>query len=710
MQNKIHIFLLLWIYCISAHAHVLSNDLAFGVADSTNRNKAKTLDSIVVVGDNITHYADRDVVRITRAMRKGARNTAQMLGNIPGIDCDYATNGLTYHGSPNILILVDSVEKSSDYIKELHHLRFNKVDIVPNPTGKYANYDVLINLHTKKDYEGYEGNAFNYMRVLPSDGNGKGKNLTNDNTSASFTYTKNKWNIVGRYNFNFSQSEIFDGEKILTYPINKFSEKFLSPTSSEFSRIHNAYTAADYQINKNHSVSVSYNFSTDASDKFVSSDIQRTWLDTQRTDTFSKSSINAQNSARHTLGAYYRGHSGVWNYTYDLNYINEGWDNDKKLDQSTGYSSEYYHRNHMDYIWTKGEVNRRFFNDKFYASAGHNLTWKDYTQKDRETESLLSKNKYLRNEFWTWLSYRIKDGTDLNFSASAEQVHTESGTYRDNDMVYKMTGMFFHRWNKWFWMRLNHWCNVSHPGLNLVSEYGYFSDSLTWREGNPALKTNVNQSSRIWLDFVNTFNIQAGVDYSPNQFSTIADIGEGVLPSGGNGYFVKYTPQNAKYVNYWASAYFYKKIKAFTLSGWVKYEKKKAEYEQYKNSNDGFSGNLSGRYYNEKQHLTVSLAYTLGNTYNAYVQGVSTRKLDYFNLTASKDFFKQKMSVSLQYVPPIFFTGMRTTNSENSAALTSIENLNIKKINSNFFMLSLSYRFHGGKSVRQYNRSMSEEK
>ena len=69
------------------------------------------------------HHADRDVVRITRAMRKGARNTAQMLGNIPGIDCDYSNNELTYYGSKNILILVDSIEKSPEYIKELHHLR-----------------------------------------------------------------------------------------------------------------------------------------------------------------------------------------------------------------------------------------------------------------------------------------------------------------------------------------------------------------------------------------------------------------------------------------------------------------------------------------------------------------------------------------------------------------------------------------------------------
>lgn len=85
--------------------------------------------------DNITHYADRDVVYITRSMRKGARNTAQMLGNIPGIDCNRADNKLTYYGSSNILILVDSVEKSANYVKELHHLRYDKVDVIPHPMG-----------------------------------------------------------------------------------------------------------------------------------------------------------------------------------------------------------------------------------------------------------------------------------------------------------------------------------------------------------------------------------------------------------------------------------------------------------------------------------------------------------------------------------------------------------------------------------------------
>lgn len=679
--------------------------------DNLSHHITRTLDSVIVVGDNTTRYADRDVIRITRAMRKGARNTAQMLGNISGIDCDYSNNGLTYYGSQNILILVDSIEKSANYVKELHHLRFDKVDIIPNPTGKYANYDVLINLHTKPDYEGYEGNVFNYMRVLPSEGNGENKNFTKDNVSASFTYTKNKWNFVGRYDFNFNQSDIFNVEKTEQYPLNKLQENYLSPVyNKSFFRIHNLYTAVDYQINKNHSVSVSYKFSTDASDKYIGANIQRIWLDTDNKEMVKKASNQATNSTRHTLGLYYRGRSGVWNYTYDFNYINDGWNNDKSLQQSTGYSSYIRHYNHMNYIWTKSEVNRRFFKNKFYVSVGHNFTWKDYEQDDRLTDLMLSKNKYLRNELWTWMSYRIKDGTDLNFSASMEHVHTQSNTYNENDMVYKLSGMFYHRWNKWLWMRLNYWCNVSHPQLNQVSEYGYFTDSLTWYKGNTSLKTNVNHSGRIWLDFFNLFNIQGGFNYSPNSFCTIAEEREGILPSGINGYYVAYTPQNTKYKSYWTSFYIYKRVKAFTLSAYLKYEKKKAEYKQYKNSNDGFSGNVSTRYYNAKQHLTLSLAYYLGNMYNASVQSLSTRKFDYFNLSASKDFFKQKLNVTLQYTPPLFFTSMKFDSQHNSTALNSVESVRIRKSNANAFMLSLSYRFHGGKSVRQYNRSMSEEK
>lgn len=708
-------FVALFALIVSVQGNVLeefASDTLYHQQDSALYHATRTLDSVTVVGNHITHYADRDVVRITRAMRKGARNTAQMLGNIPGIDCNYSNNELTYYGSKNILILVDSIEKSADYIKELHHLRYNKVDVVPNPTGKYANYDVLINLHTKPNYEGYEGNAFEQVSVLPTDGNGKDKHLTGNYTSASFTYTKNKWNFVGRYNFKYQQSERNNiTEAVSNNLVNKLQETMLTPHGSKnFYRIHNAYAAVDYQINKNHSVSASYNYSTDATDTYTHTTVGRWWMESDRRDTTNTNLISRVNSTRHTLGLYYRGRSGAWNYTYDFNYINDGWTSDKDYTQSTGYTSHYPHRSHMDYVWTKSEVNRRFFDNKFYVSAGYNFTWKDYEQEDRPTGDLLSENTYLRNEFWTWLSYRIKDGTDLNFSASAEHVSTESRSYKDDNMVYKLSGMFYHRWNNWLWMRFNYWCNITHPQLSQVTEYGYFSDSLTYRSGNPALRTQVYHSTKLWLDFFKTFNIQAGYNYSPNSFSTVAESGEGMLSTGEYGTYITYMPRNTTYREFWTSFYIYKRIKAFTLSASVKYQFKEAEYGKYKNSNDGFSGNFNARYYNDKQFLTLQLGYSLGNSYGVSVQGWNTSKMDFLVFYAGKDFFKQKMNIGLQYISPRIFCDGYSRNFHYSDARTGYNITNNYKSMEHSLMFSLTYRFHGGKSVRQYNREMSGER
>lgn len=673
-------------------------------------HKTQLLDSVVVIGNNTTHYADRDIIHITRSMRRGARNTAQMLGNIPGIDCDYSNNSLTYYGSKNILILVDSIEKAADYIKELHHLRFNKVEIVQNPSGKYANYDLLINLHTKHDYEGYEGNFFEQVSMLPTDGNGKGKYLSGNYSSASFTYTKNKWNFVGRYNFRYLQNENDNIDKITMNNVNALQEKYLHPMRTHFFRIHNAYVAIDYQFNKKHSVSVSYNYSTDATDDYISSEIERLWLENNKTDLISRKQESDVNSTRHTLGLYYRGRSGTWNYTYDFNFINDGWYYDRNYIQSTGYSSDIHQHNRMNYIWSKSEINRRFLDDRLYISAGYNFTLKDYIQKDKYTGYIQSKNNYNRNEFWTWISYRFKQGTDLNFSASAEHVNTESPNYKDDNMVYKLSGMFYHRWNKWLWMRINYSGNIKHPQLDQVTEYGYFTDSLNWKSGNPALRTQVYHSGKIWLDFFNLFNFQAGFNYSPNMFSTIIDIGEGTLPSSKYGRYTTYIPQNTKYRDFWISFYIYKRIKDLTFAGSILYENKHAEYEKYKNSDNGFRGTLIAKYYNNKHKLAFQTTYNLNNSFSVSPQGMSIREHDYLVLYIGKDMFKQRLNAGIQYVSPHIFRKGYSENIIQSDALSSIDYVNVNKTMAHSIMLSLTYRLQGGKSVRQYNRSMSEEK
>ncbi len=709
--EKDNVLVVLYNDVVQNDSVVQHTDTLSSLTDSIQNSRQMFLDEILVKGDNITHYADRDVVTITREMRKGARNTAQLLGNIPGFYCDYMNNEIRCLGSTNIIILVDSLEKDASYIKELHHLRYNKIDIVYNPAGKYADYDVLVNLHTKPDYEGYESNLSQQISGVPTDGNGKGKNIERNYSSASFTHTKNKWNFVGRYNFQFTQQEIGDIEKEDNYIINRFSEQYLSPRTSDYYRIHNFYTAIDYQINNKHSVSISYNYSTDASDYYMRTEIQRcnTMDNYNKIDTINKYSFKGINSKRNTLGLYYRGKSGVWNYSYDFNYFNDRWISDNEVIQNVGYSSYNYFSNCTNYIWSKAEVNRRFFNNKFYFSAGYNFTWKDYVQKERNTDNTLSENTYYRNKLWTWLSYRFSFNTDMSFSAAAENIQSEGGNYRDNNMVYKFGGMFFHKWNRQLWMRLNYWCDIKYPELSQVTEHGYFTDSLTWKSGNPTLKTQVFHSTRIWINIFNTFNLQTGYKYSPNVFATIVDVANNELVNN-RGPYITYTPQNTEYKEFWTSFDFWKKFDKVSLEANFGYKILEAQYANYKNKNEGFSGFAAIRYYDDNRAWGIRLGYYLDNVYKVYPQSWHTTEIDMLTLQLYKDFFKQRLNISFMYTSPCLFSKSQTTRNEVSDAVISMQKINNAKRTQHGLLLNISYRFHGGKSVRQYNREMQNER
>ena len=110
------------------------------------------LSEVVVTASNVIRRRDSDLVLVTRDMRRGSFNTAEMLGKVPGFLYNRSTKSLSYYGEENVKILVDSLEKDAGYIKGLHHLRFDKLDVIPNPKGKYEGYAVLVNLHTRKSY------------------------------------------------------------------------------------------------------------------------------------------------------------------------------------------------------------------------------------------------------------------------------------------------------------------------------------------------------------------------------------------------------------------------------------------------------------------------------------------------------------------------------------------------------------------------------
>jgi len=699
--------------CSVAQSHdtITEEKDSLAAAHNDSVKLSMMLDSVLVVGSNVVHYADRDVWRITKKMRRGASNTAQMLASIPGIDCNYATNDLTYYGRSNILLLVDSLEKPDNYIKDLHHMRFYKIDVIPHPAGRYSGYDVVINLHTKPNYEGYEGNLSHTMRLFPTDANGKGKNIAIYNSSASFTYTKNKWNFVTWVNYRGNQTESDDFTSEQTYKLNQIKETSLKESSAgKENKNLGAYVAADYQINPRHSLSLSYNYAGSDVENGFCANLIREYLDGGTQEHIHKKQESETVGGRHTWGAYYRGRTDAWHYELNFNYTHERSDFDYQFRQNEVFATEIHQKNWMNYVWLNTEMNRKFFDNKFYVGVGYTFNLKNYEQRDRSEDNLLSENKYVRHEFWTKLSYAFSPNTNANATFTAQTVRTSTTGFHETNLYYRMNGRIYHRFNKNIWATLNYYNNVTYPQLSQVTNYGYFTDSLSWRAGNPTLKTSVQHGAYLECDFFNLFSIELGGSYEPNRIQQIVESHYGLLPSGKEGYYSYSMPQNTRYRSLWACLYAYKQISDIRLNANLRYYHYKAWYKDMEHTNPSLAFQLSANYYNDKHKLSAYLSYNVENFSSASVQGWSDQKFDYLSMNVSKSFLNGHLYASLEYWPPLHFTRMKTKNNTETPAQKIVETVGLKKNNGNFFFFSIRYKFYGGKSVRQYQREMKDEK
>ena len=157
-------------YCIR-HLHILLIlFLPFIASAQSNDSIYKKIDlqDVVIIGDNVVHYPDKDVIVITDSLRKGTYSVKEMMNSLPGFLYNPISRSLSFHGSSSILFLIDGKEKRSGYAGELSHQRFDKIEILKDPVGKYEGYDMVINLITKDNWRGYDVNINNMEVSQPS--------------------------------------------------------------------------------------------------------------------------------------------------------------------------------------------------------------------------------------------------------------------------------------------------------------------------------------------------------------------------------------------------------------------------------------------------------------------------------------------------------------------------------------------------------------
>ncbi len=95
-------------------------------------------------------------VIITDDLRQGTVSARQLMEKLPGIEYDPFNDAIRVDNKENVLLLVNGMEKTAEYIKDLPPQRIRKIEIIRDPSGRYAleGYSAVINIILREDYLG----------------------------------------------------------------------------------------------------------------------------------------------------------------------------------------------------------------------------------------------------------------------------------------------------------------------------------------------------------------------------------------------------------------------------------------------------------------------------------------------------------------------------------------------------------------------------
>lgn len=713
MKKALFFILALWSGLPVAYGTALTIADVDSLRSSAPDSLSRSLEEVTVTASTVERTGNQERITITRDLRQGAVNTVQMLGNIQGMFLNRSNNSLTYMGSDKIVILVDSMEKDVDYVKALNHMRFDKIDVVHNPTGKYSDYDVLINLRRKEVYEGYEGMLSGAADIYVGDRNGKNHNFGHGVTQNSFTYTRDKWNFFVSQNYDW-QDNAYSEFSETSYPLNNFKEAVISgsdkePNHRDYSRNSGSYIGVDYDINKNHSLSLTYYLGNTSIDNYSNTLMLSGDMSAFNPDTIQSSVTFRDKGYRHTIGVYYRGRSGLWSYNANFNYTNNGWRTWSHNRRSSGFFLEDNRRNQQNYIWGNAEVSRRTSDGKWYFALGYMNYWKEYWIKRLSTLDLLSKTINRRNDVYITASYNPSPDWSVGISGSLQMVSNQSQAQDESYLLNSISAWGFHKFSNKAWMRVNYYSAYNQPSISQISDYGQFSDSLLWSGGNPSLRAYTSHRVTVTAGLFNIFNVEGVAFFAPKSFASIVEMREGMRPDGTIGPYAATQWQNTNLRQWHISVSASKRIGRFGLNALARWQDIYAEYHDFSHHMSGPAGYFSANYNDNAKQLYVQLVYQISSAFSAAPQSEGKNLSDYMLLYVQKSFLKGKLTASCSYIIPLHILSGKSWSRTESPVLQSYVYSNNQFRNNNRLSLSIVYRFSGGKSVRKYNREMRQD-
>lgn len=694
-------FILLFFFYISPLK--ASNNVLVYINDTISNDsiwKNVELGNVVVEGSNVIHKLGKDIWTFTEEMRKNTYDTNDILAKIPGFYLERITRSLSYMGDSNILLLIDGREKGNSFIGDLANMRFQKVEVEQNPTGRYHGYAAVLNLITKEDWIGFDFKGSIDTQMTPS--NKYGETVSKVKPEVNYTHT----NPVIDYSFSSSYEHSNEGQKEYWEQTEGSVMRDHSidndhTTSWKYNNHYSIWGDIDYRISKDHILSAKYQVLSYNNNLHSSYLIERKYLDKDIVTQMLRNTRNDENITNHIWTLYYRGKLGKWNLYAD-----------------TSFDWQRNHREHGNMennyvVATDSREYRTLWKQNIdvshnYGQGNINFGYQGYIRKySIKVVGLTDKNKQResRNRFYASFNQKLSSHFSTNASAAVIVNHNknmlgESETRWAWDANIRLR----YRLNKSFYSNLTYNYSVKYPLLVNMSTIRYQLDSLLYQSGNPSI-TPEHQHEFKWMTGYKRFQFFVQYVLCNDRIST-------VYRKDGDQTWITY--DNTRHSYWYIYGYYNNNLEmgknGISYEAMLYYTNYKRDYQDLRQRNDswGFNANL---FYNHHKYGMIGIMYdTNAPIYNT-LQGENRYcGYDAWRLYYSREFAKKKLSLRLTYTLPIKWgltvISYSMTQTPFYSQYSSYNNFNI---NRNKILLSVTYRFAKGRQVRKQRNTQTIE-
>lgn len=664
-----------------------------------------TLPEFVFTESLIKHKSKSDVYTITAEQRKGATSVFDMLNTLPGVNYDNLTSKVSVRNDERILLWVNNQAQNLDYIKAINPQNIKEIEIIHQLPGRYvtAGYKYIIDIKLKNDYAGNDLSVSNFTMFSP--GNNGSDDIANEQPKLQYSHTEKKWSFNAgygygdiRWNYPISYEKTYIGVSSLA------SQEYSTdnPNDHNKSISHAANMGFDWRISDVQTLSLRTQYSHNKNLHTSFYNYTATQEEGNPYEISEETDDNVKNDDFKSSIIYNATFGNKWVLYADFSYNFYKANNENRFSMNGNeYNSNVYSIQKKNYYKTTADLIYNITNSAS-LNFGYSGTWNLYRFRQTNSSNLSgTKSNENRQNLFSYLDYAFNPQLSGRAGLALESVHvsdaTSSHTY--NKLLPAVSLNYIASQNLQIFADYS--SEMAYPKLSQLSPISYNLDERMLAVGNanlkPYVKNELNLQAVLWQSLIFAGLYQFSNDYIYDYYSLEESI-------------YKRSFLNAKQSALaFLVMYDWKISKNLTWRNSFQVSHERASVNGEANHANNIKVNSRLSYYFTPCKMWVQMSYYRNMSKVPLLQGYEQNGQDIWQLSLRRNFFRDQINVSLDYVPPIQL-GVRET--QNRMIETSFfkenQRLNLGTYD-NMILLRVSFRLHNGKHFRINDKSKFDD-